>query len=146
MGLLEQPVPQGEVRVQSALVLSSDLIPDRGGGGVGGEGQVAVRRSRGCPVFAQPATEPPEEPAAQYLHIAEAEEDVQGTQAAVAALQDLRYTSESGSVLYVGGPGGACEGGQVMNVIVAAVMCPILPFTWYPAPPPFTDPRGQTPP
>ncbi|XP_059528334.1 zinc finger protein ZFAT [Myotis daubentonii] len=47
----------------------------------------------------EPATEPPEEPAAQYLHIAEAEEDVQGTQAAVAALQDLRYTSESGDRL-----------------------------------------------
>lgn len=30
------------------------------------------------------------------MHITEAEEDVQGTQAAVAALQDLRYTSESG--------------------------------------------------
>uniref|UniRef100_A0A2K6GHZ8 Zinc finger protein ZFAT n=1 Tax=Propithecus coquereli TaxID=379532 RepID=A0A2K6GHZ8_PROCO len=42
------------------------------------------------------ATEAPEEPSTQYLHIAEAEEDVQGTQAAVAALQDLRYTSESG--------------------------------------------------
>ncbi|KAK1331872.1 hypothetical protein QTO34_007548 [Cnephaeus nilssonii] len=47
----------------------------------------------------EPATEPPEEPAAQYLHITEAEEDVQGTQAAVAALQDLRYTSESGDRL-----------------------------------------------
>ncbi|XP_006100335.1 zinc finger protein ZFAT [Myotis lucifugus] len=47
----------------------------------------------------EPATETPEEPAAQYLHIAEAEEDVQGTQAAVAALQDLRYTSESGDRL-----------------------------------------------
>ncbi|KAL2767296.1 zinc finger protein ZFAT isoform 3 [Daubentonia madagascariensis] len=42
------------------------------------------------------ATEAPEEPSTQYLHITEAEEDVQGTQAAVAALQDLRYTSESG--------------------------------------------------
>ncbi|XP_028356070.1 zinc finger protein ZFAT isoform X3 [Physeter macrocephalus] len=44
----------------------------------------------------EPATETPEEPSTQYLHITEAEEDVQGTQAAVAALQDLRYTSESG--------------------------------------------------
>ncbi|PNJ17706.1 ZFAT isoform 16, partial [Pongo abelii] len=42
------------------------------------------------------ATEAPEESSTQYLHITEAEEDVQGTQAAVAALQDLRYTSESG--------------------------------------------------
>ncbi|KAK2095037.1 hypothetical protein P7K49_026453 [Saguinus oedipus] len=42
------------------------------------------------------ATEAPEEPSTQYLHITEAEEDIQGTQAAVAALQDLRYTSESG--------------------------------------------------
>ncbi|XP_053517163.1 zinc finger protein ZFAT isoform X2 [Artibeus jamaicensis] len=47
----------------------------------------------------EPATEAPEEPSTQYLHIAEAEEDVQGTQAAVAALQDLRYTSESGDRL-----------------------------------------------
>ncbi|XP_008067712.1 zinc finger protein ZFAT isoform X2 [Carlito syrichta] len=45
------------------------------------------------------ATEAPEEPSTQYLHITEAEEDVQGTQAAVAALQDLRYTSESGDRL-----------------------------------------------
>lgn len=44
----------------------------------------------------QPATETSEEPSTQYLHITEAEEDVQGTQAAVAALQDLRYTSENG--------------------------------------------------
>ncbi|XP_023370709.1 zinc finger protein ZFAT isoform X4 [Otolemur garnettii] len=44
------------------------------------------------------AVEAPEEPSTQYLHIAEAE-DVQGTQAAVAALQDLRYTSESGDRL-----------------------------------------------
>nr|XP_003467415.2 zinc finger protein ZFAT [Cavia porcellus] len=43
--------------------------------------------------------ETPEEPSTQYLHITEAEEDVQGTQAAVAALQDLRYTSESGDRL-----------------------------------------------
>uniref|UniRef100_A0A670JKL1 Zinc finger protein ZFAT n=1 Tax=Podarcis muralis TaxID=64176 RepID=A0A670JKL1_PODMU len=34
----------------------------------------------------------------QYLHITEAE-DMQGTQAAVAALQDLRYTSENGGRL-----------------------------------------------
>ncbi|XP_045882405.1 zinc finger protein ZFAT isoform X2 [Meles meles] len=47
----------------------------------------------------EPATETPEEPATQYVHITEAEEDVQGTQAAVAALQDLRYTSESGDRL-----------------------------------------------
>ncbi|KAF6101727.1 zinc finger and AT-hook domain containing [Phyllostomus discolor] len=47
----------------------------------------------------EPAAEAPEEPSTQYLHIAEAEEDVQGTQAAVAALQDLRYTSESGDRL-----------------------------------------------
>nr|KAF6427048.1 zinc finger and AT-hook domain containing [Molossus molossus] len=47
----------------------------------------------------EPATETPEEPCTQYLHITEAEEDVQGTQAAVAALQDLRYTSESGDRL-----------------------------------------------
>ncbi|KAI5772552.1 ZFAT protein [Gulo gulo luscus] len=45
------------------------------------------------------ATETPEEPSTQYVHITEAEEDVQGTQAAVAALQDLRYTSESGDRL-----------------------------------------------
>ncbi|XP_005516949.1 PREDICTED: zinc finger protein ZFAT isoform X1 [Pseudopodoces humilis] len=36
-----------------------------------------------------------EEASTQYLHITEAGEDVQGTQAAVAALQNLRYTSES---------------------------------------------------
>uniref|UniRef100_A0A8C5UXX6 Zinc finger protein ZFAT n=1 Tax=Microcebus murinus TaxID=30608 RepID=A0A8C5UXX6_MICMU len=42
------------------------------------------------------ATEASEESSTQYLHITGAEEDVQGTQAAVAALQDLRYTSESG--------------------------------------------------
>ncbi|XP_057648617.1 zinc finger protein ZFAT isoform X1 [Chionomys nivalis] len=47
----------------------------------------------------EPATETPEEPSTQYLYITEAEEDVQGTQAAVAALQDLRYTSESGDRL-----------------------------------------------
>uniref|UniRef100_A0A8C6R7K7 Zinc finger protein ZFAT n=2 Tax=Nannospalax galili TaxID=1026970 RepID=A0A8C6R7K7_NANGA len=47
----------------------------------------------------EPATETPEEPSTQYLHITEAEEDIQGTQAAVAALQDLRYTSESGDRL-----------------------------------------------
>lgn len=47
----------------------------------------------------EPATDTPEEPSTQYLHITEAEEDVQGTQAAVAALQDLRYTSESGDRL-----------------------------------------------
>ncbi|XP_038199913.1 zinc finger protein ZFAT isoform X2 [Arvicola amphibius] len=47
----------------------------------------------------KPATETPEEPSTQYLYITEAEEDVQGTQAAVAALQDLRYTSESGDRL-----------------------------------------------
>lgn len=46
----------------------------------------------------KPATETPEEPSTQYLYITEAE-DVQGTQAAVAALQDLRYTSESGDRL-----------------------------------------------
>ncbi|XP_049710173.1 zinc finger protein ZFAT isoform X2 [Elephas maximus indicus] len=47
----------------------------------------------------EPSTETPEEPSTQYLHITEAEEDVQGTQAAVAALQDLRYSSESGDRL-----------------------------------------------
>ncbi|XP_040835181.1 zinc finger protein ZFAT [Ochotona curzoniae] len=47
----------------------------------------------------EPAADTPEEPSTQYLHITEAEEDVQGTQAAVAALQDLRYTSESGDRL-----------------------------------------------
>ncbi|XP_058132063.1 zinc finger protein ZFAT isoform X2 [Dasypus novemcinctus] len=47
----------------------------------------------------EPTTENPEEPSTQYLHITEAEEDLQGTQAAVAALQDLRYTSESGDRL-----------------------------------------------
>ncbi|CAH2285868.1 zinc finger ZFAT-like [Pelobates cultripes] len=40
-----------------------------------------------------------EETSTQYLHIAEAETDVQGTQAAVAALQDLRYTSETSEKL-----------------------------------------------
>uniref|UniRef100_A0A8D0GTK4 Zinc finger protein ZFAT n=1 Tax=Sphenodon punctatus TaxID=8508 RepID=A0A8D0GTK4_SPHPU len=41
-------------------------------------------------------TEVSEEPSTQYLHIADAEENAQGTQAAVTALQDLRYTSENG--------------------------------------------------
>ncbi|XP_075067785.1 LOW QUALITY PROTEIN: zinc finger protein ZFAT [Mixophyes fleayi] len=36
-----------------------------------------------------------EEISTQFLHIAEAETDVQGTQTAVATLQDLRYTSET---------------------------------------------------
>nr|XP_013812289.1 PREDICTED: zinc finger protein ZFAT isoform X2 [Apteryx mantelli mantelli] len=40
-----------------------------------------------------------EESSTQYLHITEAGEDVQGTQAAVAALQNLRYTSENGERL-----------------------------------------------
>ncbi|XP_075437942.1 zinc finger protein ZFAT isoform X2 [Ascaphus truei] len=40
-----------------------------------------------------------EETSTQYLHITEAEADVQGTQAAVAALQDLRYTSETSEKL-----------------------------------------------
>ncbi|KYO45227.1 zinc finger protein ZFAT isoform B [Alligator mississippiensis] len=44
-------------------------------------------------------TEISEESSPHYLHITEAEEDVQGTQAAVAALQDLRYTSENGERL-----------------------------------------------
>ncbi|XP_067834708.1 zinc finger protein ZFAT-like isoform X3 [Heptranchias perlo] len=39
---------------------------------------------------------PPEQSQTQYFHIAESEEDVQGTQAAVAALQDLRYNTENG--------------------------------------------------
>lgn len=39
-----------------------------------------------------------EEASTQYLHITEAGEDVQGTQAAVAALQNLRYTSENGKL------------------------------------------------
>ncbi|KAM6171238.1 zinc finger protein ZFAT isoform 4-T4 [Erethizon dorsatum] len=47
----------------------------------------------------KPTAETPEEPSTQFLHITETEEDVQGTQAAVAALQDLRYTSESGDRL-----------------------------------------------
>ncbi|XP_037357388.1 zinc finger protein ZFAT [Talpa occidentalis] len=54
--------------------------------------------SEGDPKW-EPAAETPEEPSTQYLHITEAEEDVQGTQAAVAALQDLRYTSENGDRL-----------------------------------------------
>ncbi|XP_012578353.1 PREDICTED: zinc finger protein ZFAT [Condylura cristata] len=54
--------------------------------------------SEGDPKW-EPAAETPEEPPTQYLHITEAEEDVQGTQAAVAALQDLRYTSENGDRL-----------------------------------------------
>ncbi|NWU89827.1 ZFAT protein, partial [Upupa epops] len=40
-----------------------------------------------------------EEAPTQYLHITEASEDVHGTQAAVAALQNLRYTSENGERL-----------------------------------------------
>ncbi|XP_010188224.1 PREDICTED: zinc finger protein ZFAT, partial [Mesitornis unicolor] len=40
-----------------------------------------------------------EEASTQYLHITEAGEYVQGTQAAVAALQNLRYTSENGERL-----------------------------------------------
>ncbi|XP_052559531.1 zinc finger protein ZFAT isoform X3 [Tympanuchus pallidicinctus] len=40
-----------------------------------------------------------EEASTQYLHITEAGEDDQGTQAAVAALQNLRYTSENGERL-----------------------------------------------
>ncbi|XP_039240310.1 zinc finger protein ZFAT isoform X1 [Pipra filicauda] len=40
-----------------------------------------------------------EEASTQYVHITEAGEDVQGTQAAVAALQNLRYTSENGERL-----------------------------------------------
>lgn len=40
-----------------------------------------------------------EEVSAQFLHITEAEADVQGTQTAVAALQDLRYTSETSEKL-----------------------------------------------
>uniref|UniRef100_A0A8C5N2A3 Zinc finger and AT-hook domain containing n=1 Tax=Leptobrachium leishanense TaxID=445787 RepID=A0A8C5N2A3_9ANUR len=40
-----------------------------------------------------------EESSTQYLHITEAETDVQGTQAAVAALQDLRFTSETSAKL-----------------------------------------------
>uniref|UniRef100_UPI00398E5835 zinc finger protein ZFAT isoform X1 n=2 Tax=Pristiophorus japonicus TaxID=55135 RepID=UPI00398E5835 len=39
---------------------------------------------------------PPEQTQTQYFHIAESEEDIQGTQAAVAALQDLRYNTENG--------------------------------------------------
>ncbi|KAK2095889.1 hypothetical protein P7K49_024923 [Saguinus oedipus] len=42
------------------------------------------------------ATEAPKEPSTQYLHITEAKEDVQGKQAAVTTLQDLRHVSESG--------------------------------------------------
>ncbi|CAJ0929363.1 unnamed protein product, partial [Ranitomeya imitator] len=40
-----------------------------------------------------------EEISTQFLHITEAEADVQGTQTAVAALQDLRYTSETSDKL-----------------------------------------------
>ncbi|XP_053323375.1 zinc finger protein ZFAT [Spea bombifrons] len=40
-----------------------------------------------------------EETSTQYLHITEADGDIQGTQAAVAALQDLRYTSETSEKL-----------------------------------------------
>lgn len=43
-----------------------------------------------------------EEASTQYLHITEAGEDVQGTQAAVAALQNLRYTSENSKLLFSG--------------------------------------------
>lgn len=43
-----------------------------------------------------------EEGSTQYLHITEAGEDVQGTQAAVAALQNLRYTSENGKLPFLG--------------------------------------------
>lgn len=39
-----------------------------------------------------------EEASTQYVHITEAGEDDQGTQAAVAALQNLRYTSENGKL------------------------------------------------
>ncbi|XP_062914118.1 zinc finger protein ZFAT-like isoform X1 [Mobula hypostoma] len=39
---------------------------------------------------------PAEQTQTQYFHIAESEEDVQGAQAAVAALQDLRYNTENG--------------------------------------------------
>ncbi|XP_061462954.1 zinc finger protein ZFAT isoform X2 [Rhineura floridana] len=46
----------------------------------------------------EPTTEICEETSTQYLHITKAE-DMQGTQAAVAALQDLRYTSENGGRL-----------------------------------------------
>ncbi|KAE8599709.1 hypothetical protein XENTR_v10017297 [Xenopus tropicalis] len=40
-----------------------------------------------------------EETCTQYLHIADTETDVQGTEAAVAALQDLRYTSDTSDKL-----------------------------------------------
>ncbi|XP_066435013.1 zinc finger protein ZFAT [Eleutherodactylus coqui] len=40
-----------------------------------------------------------EEVSAQFLHITEAEADVRGTQTAVAALQDLRFTSETSEKL-----------------------------------------------
>lgn len=43
-----------------------------------------------------------DEAATQYLQITEAGEDVQGTQAAVAALQNLRYTSENGKLPFLG--------------------------------------------
>lgn len=42
-----------------------------------------------------------EEASTQYVHITEAAEDVQGTQAAVAALQNLRYTSENGKLPFL---------------------------------------------
>ncbi|NXD86552.1 ZFAT protein, partial [Halcyon senegalensis] len=46
------------------------------------------------------AAEVPAEAAApRYLHVAEAAEDLQGTQAAVAALQNLRYTADNGERL-----------------------------------------------
>ncbi|KAL8181788.1 UNVERIFIED_CONTAM: hypothetical protein K2H54_028445 [Gekko kuhli] len=43
----------------------------------------------------QPTVEVSEETATQYLHIT-GTEDAQGTEAAVAALQNLQYTSENG--------------------------------------------------
>lgn len=48
-------------------------------------------------VYVQQVLEAPaEQTQTQYFHIAECEEDVQGAQAAVAALQDLRYNTENG--------------------------------------------------
>ncbi|KAG8429030.1 hypothetical protein GDO86_018487 [Hymenochirus boettgeri] len=40
-----------------------------------------------------------EETSTQYLHITDTEADMEGTEAAVAALQDLRYTSDTSDKL-----------------------------------------------
>ncbi|XP_077207566.1 zinc finger protein ZFAT isoform X2 [Paroedura picta] len=55
----------------------------------------------------QSTVEVTEETAAQYLHVTETE-DAHGTEAAVAALQNLQYTSENAI-----SPASTCEGGQL---------------------------------